>query len=83
MAILRAKAFFTVTAGIIPGTVDPQYTKHWNYTDLDYEDDVRAVQDPAPAPSKFMVMRDAAHEYARSITDPRAVNWVRVDFMWV
>jgi len=84
MAILRAKAFFTVTAGIIPGTVDPQYTKHWGYTDLDFEDDVKAMEkDPERRTSKFIERMDAAYFYARSITNPRAVNWVHVEFVWV
>ncbi len=84
MAILRAKAFFTVTAGVIPGTVDPQYTKSWNYTDLDFEDDVKALKaDPERQTSKFIERMDAAHAYARSITDPRSVNWVSVEFIWV
>ena len=34
MAILRAKAFFTVTAGVIPGELMPEYTKSWNYIRL-------------------------------------------------
>ena len=81
---LAAKAFFTVTAGVIPGTAMPSYTKQWDYTSLDFERDVEALkQDPERQTSDFIEKMDAAHAYARSITDPRAVNWVKVEWIWV
>ena len=73
-----------MTAGVIPGELMPEFTKSWNYTSLDFEDDVKALAaDPERQTSKFIEHMDAAHAYARSITDPRAVNWVKVEFIWV
>lgn len=81
---LAAKAFFSVTAGVIPGTAEPGYTKQWSYSSLDFEADVKALEaDPERQTSDFIEKMDAAYEYARSITDPRAVNWVKVEFIWI
>lgn len=82
--MMAAKAIFTVTAGVIPGVLMPEYTKAWGYTSVDYQNDVEALEkDPERRTSDFIDKMNAAHEYARSITDPRAVNWVKVDFMWI
>lgn len=76
-----AKAFFTVTAGIIPGDVIQHYSRQWCYTSDEYEKD-RASTGQSPAPI-FRKYQAAAEEYAREITDPALVNWVRCEFLWV
>ncbi len=80
MPLQAAKAFFTVTAGVIPGRTVDEYSKQWGYTSTDYEQDKQTPQDH---PTIFSKRLDEAHEYAKSISNPGFVNWVRVEFMWV
>jgi len=76
----RAKAFWTVTAGIIPGDAMVEYSKQWGYTSEDYEQD-REVE--VMSESVFARMDREAHAYAKSITHPAYVNWVKVEFLWI
>lgn len=75
--MLVLKGQWTVTAGIIPGQVESQYTKSWLYN----SDDL--ARDQYQNWSLWHQMKNEAHEYAKSITDPSKVNWVAVDWMWV
>ena len=76
----RAKAFWTVTAGVLSEAM-PEYTKRWGYTSADYEQDIENAEKAEE--TAFMRMDREAHEYARSITHPSHVNWVKVEFLWV
>ena len=77
---LAAKALFTVTAGIIPGQVMPEHTRRWTYTSADYEQDAAL---PAGELSIFELRIQEAHDYAIQLSNPRHLNWVRVDWMWI
>ena len=83
MPLQAAKAIFTVTAGVIPGSPMPEFTKQWGYTSGDYQTDVESLSQEPVGRSLFLERLDAAHAYGRSLTDPRAVNWVRIEFMWM
>lgn len=76
----RAKAFWTVTAGVLSEAM-PEYTKRWGYTDVDYEHDQSLGS--SEEERIFMRMDREAHDYARSITHPSYVNWVKVEFVWI
>ena len=78
------KATWRVLAGLHQEHIIPEYTKQWAYTSNDFENDV-ALPDPLPPGqlSTFQRYDQEAHEYARSITDPRRVNYVRVEFLWL
>jgi hypothetical protein len=80
--LARAKAFWTVTAGVLMGERMPEYSKQWCYTSADYERDIENAEKEV-SETNFMRMDREAHEYARSITNPSRVNWVRVEFLWV
>lgn len=82
----RAKACFEVTAGIVPGTAMPEHTRRWLLTsetfhsEMEMSDaDFKAVRNGV---STFVEYRDAAYEYARTLVNPKALNWVRVDWIW-
>jgi hypothetical protein len=75
-----AKAFFTVTAGVIPGVIMDEYTKQWGYTSADYEADAKVLPDQ---PTIFSTRLEEAHKYAMGLSNPAYVNWVRVEWMWV
>jgi hypothetical protein len=80
MPIKAAKALIEVVAGILPGTPMPEFTKRWEYTSEDYEQDRKALPD---GPTIFSERLMEAHNYAIGITHPSYVNWVRVDWIWV
>lgn len=61
-----------VTAGIIPGKAMPEHTKRWFCTSDEYETN----------PEIIIKKRDEAYEYAKSLHDPRYLNWIRVDWIW-
>ena len=77
-----------MTAGILPGTAEERYTKSWEYTSDDYEEDKSLCKENegvSPHLRKdtiFMKRRDAAFEYAKEVVNPSVVNWVTVDFTW-
>lgn len=60
----------------------PEYTKQWSYNSDDYEKDVVRTDD-GDTPSIFEKLLKEAHDYAISITNPRFLNWVRVDWIWI
>lgn len=74
------KAMWTVQAGLHQEHIIPEYTKQWFYTSEDFEAD-RAI--PPDHPTKFSNLDELVHTYARSITNPAYVNYVRVEFLWV
>lgn len=80
MPLQAAKAMFEVTAGVIPGTVMPEYTKLWGYTSEEYEKDRGARKDQ---PTIFSARLQEVHDYAMGLSNPAYVNWVRVDWIWV
>jgi len=76
------KAIFRVTAGVIPGLAMPEYTKHWEYTSEEYEQDCQKPTDE-PGDNIFTQRLKEVHQYAMIMTNPSRVNWVAVNWMWV
>lgn len=86
MPLAAAKAFFTVTAGIIPEVLDEALSRQWCYTSNDYEADkaaIDAMTSNGPDGTWFVHYRNEAMAYARDLMDPSRVNWVHLDFVWV
>jgi hypothetical protein len=80
MPIQAVKAMIEVLAGVIPGTPMPEYSKRWNYTSGEYEQDKKV---PPDQPTIFSQRLQAAHDYAMGLSNPAYVNWVRVEWIWV
>lgn len=80
MPMQAAKAFFTVTAGVIPNTAIPEHTRQWGYTSDEYEKD---NQTPFDQPTIFSSRLEEVHRYAMSLSNPAYLNWVTVDWIWV
>lgn len=76
----RAKAFFSVSAGLIPDQPMPEHSRQWGYTSQDYEADKQLAQHERTA---FVIRRDEALAYARDSIDPAQVNWVELKFVWL
>jgi hypothetical protein len=81
------RASIEVHAGVIPGQPIPKYSKRWDLiSDVWEREDAMSDEEFAIAhpdgKSTFFKMNEAAHEYARTLQDPRSFNWVRVDWVW-
>lgn len=74
-----AKATWEVQAGLIPGQPMEEFSRQFVYTDADYEKD---RQVPPDEMTQFTASMYAAMDYAKSLTDPRRVNWVSVNWIW-
>jgi hypothetical protein len=73
-------AQFKVEAGVIPGDAMPGYSRVWNYTDMDRDAD---RTHHGLGRSRFEQMRHDSRRYADELTDPRKLNWVRHEWMWL
>lgn len=84
---MPVKAIWKLSAGIIPGVADPQYSHSWFYMREDYEADAAAatfdLAEPGIVDNRFTRMEKEVAEYQRQVTDPRTVNWVFCTFMWI
>jgi hypothetical protein len=80
MPMQTAKAFFVVTAGVIPGIDMSEHTKQWGYTSEDFEADRNT---PADQPTIFSSRLKEAHDYAMGLSNPAYLNWVKVEWLWV
>lgn len=78
---MRLQAAWTVTAGVIPGTIEPEHTRQWMYTSELREQDAAIAQEQDT--NNFTRMMQEAHDYALQITNPAYLNWVKVEFMWL
>lgn len=67
-----AKIVLEVHAGIIPGTPMDEYTRRWMLT-----------SDEARDPEVYGDAVGAASFYALSLQQPRIVNWVRFEWVWL
>lgn len=87
-----ARVIIEVSAGVIPGTAEPQFTRRWGITSAEWE---KAVADDAEllehgdeghafAVALLLASRAAvADEYARLLRNPNRFNFVRTDWLWL
>jgi hypothetical protein len=73
-----ARAIWEVTAGIIPGQVDPEHTRRFGVTSAEWQ-----------TPEAMELLLDRWHQAVAYATylqllcaNGREVNWVRVEFLW-
>jgi hypothetical protein len=84
------RCFWEVTAGVIPGHPMPELSKSWTITE-EYVQTIREMDELTqeqwmehfPEGTKLFQFQQDALEYARSLTDPSKVNWVKVEWVWV
>lgn len=68
-AVRSARACWEVTAGLVPGQPNPGLTRqYWLLSG-----------DPL---EKMAELQAEAYAAAARLTDPRVMNWVRVDWIW-
>lgn len=75
-----AKLIIEVLAGVIPGEPMPAYTRKWVWTS---GDQARLEAGDREARQEYLTIAGASREYAASLEDPRRVNWVRRDWIWL
>jgi hypothetical protein len=78
MPMVAARCAWEVTAGILPGTVDPQHTRRFGLTSDEW--------DGGKGWELFLAREAQAGAYARYLQElcanGREVNWTRIDFVW-
>lgn len=66
------KCVITVTAGVVPDKPEPEHTRTWNITAKDIEHTPRYID-----------ACGAAMNYAMSLQNPTALNWVHHTWTWL
>lgn len=69
------KAYWQVTAGVIPGIPNPELSRRFNLTSSDYESEKRS--------EIIEAKRAEASSYAESLQNPSVLNWVTLEWVWV
>lgn len=82
-----AKVIIEVTAGLIPGTPDPQFTRRWAITSKEWHEaeQKEMTEDSIFHPMhELLIFRAAeADAYAMMLRDPARLNWTRTDWIWL
>jgi len=71
----RLRCAWEVTAGLIPGQPMQEYSRSWLLTS-------EAYYSPE-GPEHFKRLQQAASDYALSLQEPRMLNWVRLDWIYL
>lgn len=76
------RALLTVTAGILPGRADPDYTRRWTIGAREFDD---AMAQGVEVAGEVLADRNArAIGYAGYLMlQPDRLNWVRTDWIWL
>jgi len=79
------KLRITVTAGVILGEPMPEYTRSWEWSNLDQEAIQLADKSKAcrAARDKWLRVAGESREYAATLENPEFVNWVRREWIWL
>jgi hypothetical protein len=81
-----ARVILEVTAGVVPGTAEPEYTRRWAITTDEWEKAGQvAAADIANGQGALLAERNGqAVGYAEMMmAAPNVVNWVRTDWLWL
>jgi len=66
------KCSIVVKAGVIPGEPIENYTRAWEFTQRDLDN-----------PPTYIDQTGAAMNYAMSLQNPKAINWVMFEWLWM
>ena len=75
---MRGKLIIEVVAGIIPQQPMPEHTKLFALTSEEYEN-----PDPKAVHSAWDRVHGEAMMYMLGLMNPKFVNWVRLDWIWL
>jgi hypothetical protein len=82
------RCVWEVRGGVVPGHSMPEFTRRWILTAGTWHKEKEMSEEEfresfPDGRSTFARYRDEAYEYAKSLMDPRALNWARVDWTWM
>lgn len=84
------KLLITVKAGIVPGNPEPRLTKVFQWVnggkELRREGDTLYVPhnaNPKEVGPLYRKLCDDANAYARHLQDPKYLNWVTLEWLWL
>lgn len=81
---VAAKLLIEVKAGVIPGKPIAEFTKRWTWTNVDQAEMVNSdISERAAAEYRYIQMAGESREYAASLENPKQLNWVRRDWVWL
>lgn len=72
------KCQITVQAGIVPGVPLEQHTRAWSIPSETIE-----ACEANPQDYRFMDTMGAANNYMAYLQNPRMVNWVKCEWIWL
>jgi len=78
--MVACKLLIEVHAGVIVGEPIPEYSRRWEWSS---EDQAALEADDPWAREKYILIAGESREYAATLEDPRRVNWVRRDWIWL
>lgn len=73
------KAAFQVTAGVVPGHPEDEFTRVWYYTSNDFENDTKGDREKISTFQKVML---ESSRYCESLINPSRLNWVKLEWIW-
>ena len=76
-----ARAILEVTAGLIPGQAEQEFTRRWGITSSEWE---AAAHKPGAGMELLVERNGVASAYAAWLMlQPERLNWVRLDWTWL
>ena len=78
-----ARCIIEVTAGVVPGTVEPEYTRQYAITSDEWNK-ARASEEQGTEIALLAERNGVAQGYASMLMlQPASLNWVNVHWLWL
>lgn len=78
--MIATKLMIEVVAGVLPCTPMAEHTRRWFWTS---DDQAALERGEAQAEEKWIRIAGESREYAATLENPRKLNWVRRDWLWL
>jgi hypothetical protein len=78
-----ARILMEVTAGLIPGTTMPEHTMQFAITSDQWYAQGKYEGKAKEAQLEILQVYGFAQEYMRNLMNPKVVNWVRLDWIYL
>lgn len=84
MTVQSVKLIVEVTAGLIPGEPEQEYTRRFTMTSAEWEEATQSRVAPSAHGELLAKLNGQALGYAGYLMlQPDRLNWVRTDWLWV
>lgn len=78
-----ARILIQITAGVLPGTPIDEYTKTFGITSDEWYAQGKYDNKPNEAKQEILKIYGYAQEYARDLMNPKILNWVRFEWIYL